>query len=173
MIGYSVNDAKSYFDPGPAQKAEEKATTKALFKMGAFIRRAARSSIKNPRKRKISDLDSDELEDYQTRVRIAERTGEPKPDLGTASSKPGEPPRNQTGYIKKFIFFVVEKTKRTVVVGPAKLNRPSINALEALERGGNSTDAGGKPVNIEARPFMGPAEERERDKFAALYENSL
>jgi hypothetical protein len=37
-------------------------------------------------------------------------------------SEPGQPPRSRTGLLKKFIFFIYESAKKSVIIGPAALN---------------------------------------------------
>ena len=51
-------------------------------------------------------------------------------------SKPGDPPRSHSGLLKRFIFFGYEPQKRSVVIGPTKLNRSTLSGAEALEHGG-------------------------------------
>lgn len=38
-------------------------------------------------------------------------------------SRPGEPPSSHTGVLKRFIYFVYDPVRKTVVVGPAKTNQ--------------------------------------------------
>lgn len=77
------------------------------------------------------------------------------------SSKPGASPTNQTGLLKKFIFFVYDKTLGSVLVGPAKLNTSKHqNTLEVIEAGGKvivEKDREPMEVDYAARPFMAPA----------------
>jgi len=89
-------------------------------------------------------------------------------------SAPGEPPRTQTGLLRKNIFFSFDPASRSVVVGPAQLNRGD-DSPELLEHGGRATTEvfqrfrieGGRLVfdpgrrRVEAqyqpRPYMQPA----------------
>ena len=121
---------------------------RVLKAQGAFIRTAARSSIKKSISKK----------------------------LGTKSrpSEPGKPPRGhgrQT--LKKSIIFAADKQTNTVVVGPqlvfGRVKTGSGKTVpNVLEFGGKSTRVsyvkkGGKPtrkvrrVTIKARPYMRPA----------------
>lgn len=55
------------------------------------------------------------------------------------TSPAGRPPRSHTKLLKKFIFFVYEPSRRSVVIGPAQLNTKTDDALEMLEHGGQTT----------------------------------
>jgi len=126
--------------------ASDRTTRKVLSRFGAFVRRAARSSI---RKRK-------------------------------RASAPGEPPTSRTGLLRRFIFFGYDRTKRSVVIGPTRLNQRQGDAPHALEYGGMSTVVEAlrgkrkkRRVKIEARPYMGPAFEKEEPKLPGMWRNSV
>ncbi|HNQ22488.1 MAG TPA: hypothetical protein PKK06_05280 [Phycisphaerae bacterium] len=135
-----------FFDTRAVTKRVDKATRKVLSKFGAFVRTGAKHSI---RKRK-------------------------------AVSKPGEPPSSHIGLLRKFIFFGYDAGRRSVVIGPLRLNQKVGDAPQALEYGGTSTVVEGlrgkrkkRRVRIAARPFMGPAFEREKPKLPALWAKSV
>jgi hypothetical protein len=95
-------------------------------------------------------------------------------------SPPGSPPYSHTGLLKRFIFFGYDAARKTVVVGPMRLNQKVGNAPEALEHGGDSEAVVGlrrsrkrRRVRIKARPYMGPAMEQEMPKFPGLWANSV
>ncbi len=141
-----MNIKKMFFDRKAVTGKVDRTTRKVLSRFGAFVRRAAKSSI---RKRK--------------RV-----------------SSPGQPPSSRSGLLKKFIFFGYEPTKRNVVIGPAKLNQKIGDAPHALEHGGTSTVLQGlrgrrkkRRVKIKARPFMGPAFQKEKPKLPAMWASSI
>lgn len=98
-----------------------------------------------------------------------------------APSPPGTPPSSHTGVLKRFIFFAYEPERRTVVIGPARLNQKTGDAPPALEYGGQSRVVTGnrrrrrrvRTVTIRPRPFMRPALERERPKLPAMWKNSV
>ena len=97
-----------------------------------------------------------------------------------AVSEPGQPPSSHAGLLKKFIFFAYEPARRSVVIGPARLNQKSGEALPALEYGGRTKIASRRrrqrtvhTVSIQARPFMGPAFETEKPKLPALWARSV
>lgn len=82
---------------------------------------------------------------------------------GRSSSRPGKPPISHTGLLKDNIFYGVERSTVSGVVGPALLNG-STGAPQVLEEGGQIMLSNGKPmlrdgkpVYIEPRPYMGPA----------------
>ena len=147
MIGYRIDKMKGlFFDSARVVAATSRAERKVLSRFGAFVRRGARSSI---RKRK-------------------------------AVSKPGQPPSSHAGLLKKFIFFAYEPNKQSVVIGPARLNKTTGDALPALEYGGRTKIVARRrqnrkvrTISIQARPFMGPAFEREKPKLPALWAGSV
>lgn len=98
---------------------------------------------------------------------------------GKKSSVPGKPPKSHTGLLKDFIYFVYEPRSRSVVVGPAKLNKPGL-APATLEHGGTTTivkrvhgKRTHKNVRIAARPYAKPALDKERPKFAQFWADTV
>ena len=96
------------------------------------------------------------------------------------ASAPGQPPSSHTGLLKRFIFFAYEPRRRSVVIGPVRLNQKSGEALPALEHGGPVrivSRRGGRRrrrmVTIRPRPFMGPAFEREKPGLPAMWRDSI
>ena len=167
MIDMRLKSFQKMFFPSKAiPRRVDAASRKVLSKFGAFVRRTARSSI---RKRK-------------------------------GASKPGQPPSSHTGLLKKFIWFGYEPKKRSVVIGPARLASRNSGAPEILEYGGMhklKTDMilrvggpgrdnkgrftlgqrkkvrKGKKLRIAARPFMGPAMEKEKPQLPSMWANSV
>lgn len=89
------------------------------------------------------------------------------------SAPAGQPPSSHTGHLKKFIFFGYEPQKKSVVIGPALLtdnNRG--DAPSVLEYGGR-TKIKKKNVTISARPFMGPAFEKEKPLLPSMWKDSV
>lgn len=101
-------------------------------------------------------------------------------------SPPGQPPSVHTQdrvATLKNIWFVFDPARRSVVVGPLKLNgsrlegsnRQTVPSLHEL--GGTAVVGGRRKRRRRAkyapRPFMGPAMERELPKFAGLWANSV
>lgn len=89
------------------------------------------------------------------------------------SAHAGQPPSSHTGLLKRFIFFGYEPQKRSVVIGPARLTENNRgDAPSVLEYGGRTT-VDKKRVKISARPFMGPAFEKEKQILPALWKDSV
>lgn len=144
MIRFEIKQL--FFDTPKVVRAVDKTTRRVLSKFGAFVRRTARSSI---RKRK-------------------------------RTSEPGSPPSSHTGLLKRFIFFGYDAQKRSVVIGPERLTqRGRGEAPHLLEYGGKTTlkrrgkARGRKRTTYKARPYMGPAFEKEQPKLAAMRRDSV
>lgn len=134
-----------FFDRQKVVRAVDKTKRAVLSKAGAFIRTVARTSI---RKRK-------------------------------GSAPPGWPPHSHVGLLRDFILFGYDRASDSVVVGPAKLNKPT-DAPRVLEHGGTTTVTKfsrgrlrKRRVRIKARPFMGPALEKERPKLPKRWAGSV
>jgi phage gpG-like protein len=89
-----------------------------------------------------------------------------------ASSAPGTPPSSHTGLLKRFIFFGYEPQRRSVVIGPERLDQKNTDAPHTLEYGGRTT-VDRKRVKISARPFMGPAFEKEKPNLPSMWKDSV
>ena len=96
------------------------------------------------------------------------------------TSAPGEPPSSHTGLLRRFIFFGYDPRKRSVVIGPARLNQKIGDAPAALEYGGTSMVIEGlrgkrkkRRARMAARPYMGPAFEQEKPKLPAMWRGSI
>ena len=141
MIGMKFK--QMFFTSKAVLSVTDRATRRVLSKFGAYVRRAAKSSI---RKRK-------------------------------AISSPGSPPSSHTGLLKRFILFGYDPSKRSVVIGPLRLTRGGRgDAPRALEEGGTTQvvrRGRKKRVKIKARPFMGPAMEKEKPKLPQMWRNSV
>lgn len=139
--------AKSnFFDRKKVTDAVDRATVRALSQTGAFVRAAARSSLKYKKK--------------------PSAPGEPpvvhRTMSRTKTNKQGVVKRQSVSPLREFVFFSYDQSSRSVVVGPALLNaRSGARTLQALEYGGPSVirDSKGreKAVIVRARPFMRPA----------------
>ena len=134
---------RMFFTSKAVLSATDRATRRVLSKFGAYVRRTAKSSI---RKRK-------------------------------AISAPGKPPSSHTGLLKRFILFGYDPAKRSVVIGPLRLTRGGRgDAPRALEEGGTTQvvrRGRKKRVKIKARPFMGPAMEKEKPKLPQMWRDSV
>ena len=134
---------KCFFDREAVASKADAATRRVLSKFGAFVRRTAKGSIRNRQR--------------------------PAP--------PGSPPSSHTGLLKKFIFFGYDPGQRSVVIGPTRLDRRGQGeAPSLLEYGGQTTLVrGGKRerATYRARPYMGPAFEKEQPKLPAMWRDSV
>jgi hypothetical protein len=93
-----------------------------------------------------------------------------------AVSQPGQPPSSHVGLLRRLIYFGYDANRRSVVIGPTPL-RGTAEAPPLLEYGGRARlkSRKGKVVSAtyRARPFMGPAFEREKAKLPALWAGSV
>lgn len=105
------------------------------------------------------------------------------------SAKPGKPPTNWTGLLKKEIAFHVLKQKDTVVIGPRKLEKGAGTEVpHVLEFGGvthvskpppNQPRAGffwqnlSKPLKINPHPYMAPAFDKTLERFSQMAQQTL
>jgi hypothetical protein len=132
-----------FFDAKAIRHHVNRATRRVLSRFGAFVRRTAKQSI---RKRK-----------------------QPSP--------PGSPPSSHIGLLRKFIWFGYEPDKRSVVIGPARLSQKGRgDAPSLLEYGGSTmVQSKGKRrrARVRARPFMGPAMDKEQPKLPAMWRHSI
>ena len=134
-----------------------------------FDTKAVRSKLDAATRRVLSKFGAFVRRGARSSIRKRKRT-----------SAPGEPPSSHTGLLRRFIFFGYDPTKRSVVIGPARLNQKIGDAPAALEYGGTSTvieDLRGKRkkrrVRMAARPYMGPAFETEKPKLPAMWRDSV
>ena len=147
MIGFRIDQFKGlFFDSKKVLDATSRAERKVLSRFGAYVRRSARSSIRKRKK----------------------------------ASEPGKPPSSHTGLFKRFLLFAYDPGRKSVVIGPARLDRKVGSAPRALEHGGRTQVVAkrrGRRVirttTIRARPFMGPAFEKEKPKLPAMWRDSI
>jgi hypothetical protein len=151
MTTVSFDSKRLFFDRQIVTNMVGKTAVKNLSKAGSYIQRSARSSLRRRKK----------------------------------SSAPGTPPsvhsKDRFANLKN-IWFVFDPATASVVVGPVRLNssglvgsnRPTVPALHEL--GGTAVVGMGKRrrrARYAARPFMGPAMQRELPKFEKLWANSV
>lgn len=163
-IGFrsTIEGAKGlFFDRESVLQATTAAERKVLSRFGYFTMRDARQSIRKP----------------------------PKKRRGKGSDA-GKPPYNQTGLLKRFIYFAYAPEKHSVVIGPVQLDG-RIRMLQiprVLEEGGmtrltfkvrepgqrRTKTVYGKSVRIDARPYMRPAYDRQLAKqMPDLWRNAI
>lgn len=165
-----------FFDRRAVIAATEKAERSRLSKAGAFVRRRAKSSIRKARRKRLGELDPDELRVYEIAVGNAKKAGRRKPrPWWFKHSEPGQPPRSITGLLRDHIYFTWDERTRSVVVGPALLNgHDASNPIpRVLEMGGMVTNRRGRRSVIAPRPYMRPALAAEQSRFPELFRNSI
>lgn len=158
-----------FFDRELVAKRIDAATRKALSRSGAIVMRSARKSLKNSVVRRRGP-------------RNRPREGETRPIVERGASLPGKPPLSHTGLLRDNVLFAANPGRGrspTVVVGPARLNKGT-DAPHVLEFGGRTVvtrrrkgATQRRTVRIAARPYMGPALERESGKLPEQLRNSV
>ena len=202
MILTRAQVKKWFFDSPAVTDAVDVATRRVLSRFGAYVRQTAQCSIRT-------------------------RKG---------PSTPGQPPHSHSGHLRKFMSFWYDRSARSVVIGPEKLNKVqfdkgmgigNVTVPQLLEYGGTGgvveeafrlsdgrlvwerrnlrragsirllatlrarldsghslAGLGGNLVvpaghhrfrtyRMPARPYMGPAFEREKQKLPELWANSV
>lgn len=89
------------------------------------------------------------------------------------ASRPGEGPTNQTGLLKRFIFYSWDPINQAIVVGPEKLSGVVGSTPKVLEFGGTNLLRGGRTARYAARPFMRPALAAAKDSLPELWRNAI
>ncbi len=160
---FTVKMAKAgFFDRAAVINAVDRATLKVFKEFGRLVRKGAQKSLVYSDK--VSSPGSPpHAHKSNTITRISKSTGKKR--------------IRSVSFLREFIFFVFDKSSRSVVIGPTRLaNTMSPESLPALEYGGTSTilDHGkSRRVNVAARPFMGPAFEAEKPGLPAMWANSV
>ena len=97
-----------------------------------------------------------------------------RPRKGT--SPPGQPPYSHTGLLRRNIYFAYEPMRRSVIVGPVRLNAKAGEAPRLLETGGRTLRRHRgrlQPAIYRPRPYMLPAFAAEQQKLPSLWKNSI
>lgn len=145
-----------FFDRPAVNRHMDRRTRGLLSAAGAYIRTAARSSLKRGRQKTLAEMEPEERQRYAIRARIARQRGRRKPRRPEKASAPGEPPRlhMRPSPLKRLILFAFDPARQSVVVGPLRFGRRA--SLDALEYGGMARIRG-RRRRVRARPFMRPA----------------
>lgn len=143
MIGVRIDKAKSMFFDRVLINAVDRAEIKTLSKMGAFVRRSARQSI---RKRKKSSP-----------------PGKP-PSSHTGLLKKFI----YFGYDSGRNTVVVGPARLNGTRSPESLETLEFGGMADVYRNGKTVN-----VRIEARPYMGPALAKNLPKFPSLWANTV
>lgn len=95
-------------------------------------------------------------------------------------SRPGEPPSSHNGDLRNNIWFALDSSRRSAVIGPVGFKNS--NAPEVLEHGGIATVVSRDPhtrqfrahqVPMAARPFMEPALAKEASRLPELWRGAF
>jgi hypothetical protein len=165
-LDFKTRLKSSDFDPRVIVKRMDRQIARAYRRMGSFIWRTSRSSIKKARQKKLGEMTDEEREHYEMLKAIGKAKGF-KAKKPLAHSAPGETPRSITGKIKNLIRFDYDDRARSLVVGPILGGRRT-GAPETLEYSGHTHGSGGDRVRVEARPYMRPAMEKELPQLPRL-----
>ena len=130
-----------------------------------FDRQKVLSKVSRAERRVLSRFGAYVRQDAKQRIRRRKRP-----------SQPEESPTNQTGLLKRHIYFLFDPDRRSVVIGPTRLSTGS-DVPATLEYGGQTVveTSDGQPVRvaIEERPYMGPAFRQELPKVPAMWRDSV
>jgi hypothetical protein len=155
MIGFQIDQAKGlFFDPRKIEDPAERASKSALSKFGGRVRLRAKQSMRRVTKKMHK--------------------------AGQTTAPAGSPPYVHVGLLRQFLFYGLDPSTRSVVIGPAKLNGKIGNAPEALEYGGTSLIRAGtrkkpetKHAKIHPHPFMQPAFNAELPSAPGYFRDSI
>ncbi len=89
------------------------------------------------------------------------------------TSQPDSPPSSHTGLLKRFIWFGYDPNQESVVIGPARLTQKGRGEAPSLLEYGGTARREKKRVRYKARPFMGPAFEKEQPQLPAMWRDSV
>jgi hypothetical protein len=92
------------------------------------------------------------------------------------SSAPGSPPSSHVGLLRQHLYFAWDRDRRSVVIGPVRLNKGQGDAPMLLEYGGTATRSRwGRSylAHYRARPFMRPAFDAELPRLPPQWRNSI
>lgn len=92
-----------------------------------------------------------------------------------AVSAPGSPPSSHAGHLKRLIWFAYDPHARAVVIGPVRFKEGEAPRLLEFGGKGSVKRKSGKTVsaNYRARPFMGPALEKELPQLPSHWAKSV
>lgn len=150
-LSFSV--ARLAFFDKPVLDHLSRAARAVLSRFGAYVRQDARRSIKV--RPKTAD---DDWSKYRAKLRLwAAGRITKRPESPQRHARAGSPPfaRNAKSPIR-LILFAYDAREQSVTAGPAAFGRKPGEATAALEYGGRST-SDGRPIDVDARPFMTPA----------------
>jgi len=166
-----------FFDSSQLEGRLSRATKNTLSKFGAYVRRAARSSMRPARRQQLREMTSEERERHNRQKKANKAAGRNPPKRRWASSKPDEPPRVHIGDLKKYLFFSYDLSRESVIVGPVPRSGAEPDIPRRLESGGRTVSSfgrnRGKSINVAPRPYMQPALDKELPKLEPLWRDRI
>lgn len=172
MLGFNVNQAKSYFFDRPVVSALDRAAKGALSKFGAFVRTTARSSI---RKRKRV---SDPGQPPSSHTGLLKRFLFFAYDALRQSVVVGPVPTNQVFFdgnrkpVRGTVPEVLEYGGAITILEVEINGKWFRHDIRATIREGNLPKRF-RTARIDARPYMRPAFEKNRDLLVGLFRDSM
>lgn len=155
---------RNFFDRAAVIRRTDAATRRNHSKFGAFLRQNARRSLKY---QEATSSAGDPPAVHKTMT----RPGKVSKKTGKAGKPQGVSP------LREFLFFAQDPARKSVVVGPAKLNAKLGDAPRALEYGGTSEvripGGGTRMVRIRARPYVRPALSETIRELPAIWRDSI
>lgn len=177
MFGYGISQSKKLFlDTRKIKSSALRGQITAMTKAGALCRRIARQSMKEagkvPRKDLIQLALSRGVEPRgMNRQQISDLLASSEAGLHAPA---GHPPFSHVGLLKKFLFYVFDRSSFSVVTGPARLGGKLGKAPSVLESGGYVYHSIlRRPVRIKARPYMKPALDKTIPKFPKMFADCI
>lgn len=171
MLAFSVKvDAfkRTFFDRKAVTDHTDKVTRKVFSRFGAFVRQRARTSIRQAPRVNVAT------------GRVVRGRRARGVETRAAISQPGKPPFSHTGLLRQFILFGYDKSRKSVVIGPAALNarvnEDGKRATQLLEYGGSTIVMGRRGPRrdyYEPRPYMTPAFETEKQRLPEAWQYAL
>lgn len=148
-VGMTISRFRGlFFDKALVEGKIDRTSYAVLSRFGSYVRRTAQQSIRTPRGKRYWN-----------------------------PPRPGKPPWNRTGKLKRFIFFGWDPLMRSVVVGAALFarSRRSPNTIPQIIEEGGVAYHRRKKKNATWRqfPYMEPALRKEEPKLAGLWRDTI
>ena len=154
--------AGNFFDKKKVIDAVDRATLRIFKTFGRLVRKRAQASLKYGE---------------TTSAPGTPPTAHRSRDVSRTSKSTGKTRKRSVSFLREYLYFAFDPSTKSVVIGPARLNSTvTSDALPALEFGGQSVKAiRGKRqrINVQARPFMGPAAKAETPGLPAMWRDSV
>lgn len=166
---------KWFFDRPRVINAVDKATRSVLSRFGLYVKREAKKLIKPPGRMRLREMTPEERATYKRRLgmyKAGKLRHRPQKPRRRESSRPGQPPRSQTGILKRFIYDAMDPRTRSVVIGPARIERGT-DAPRVLEYGGRTRLPNGRTIYLSPRPYMRPALAAKLPQLPKLWKDAV